>query len=59
MSTKPTQISLAALDTVCGGLSPTLLLRARAVASERYIDALNAGNPRAEKYQRQMNLFGR
>jgi hypothetical protein len=51
-------IETASLATTTGGLSQGLAQRAHAVASERYIDALNAGSPRADKLFRQMQRFG-
>ena len=51
-------IAPESLEETSGGLSAGLAQRAHAVASERYIDALNAGSPRADKLLRQMNTFG-
>lgn len=54
-----TTLALSSLETVRGGLSSELRQRAFSIASERWIDALNAGSPRADKLARQMSVFGR
>jgi hypothetical protein len=51
-------VTSESLETCGGGLSPELAQRAHAIASERYIDALNAGSPRANKLARQIQVFG-
>lgn len=53
------ELALSSLETVRGGLSTDLRQRAFSIASERWIDALNAGSPRADKLARQMSVFGR
>jgi hypothetical protein len=56
-SAEPVVIPTESLAATQGGLSRGLALRARDIASERRIDAMNAGNDRWLKFDRQMNLF--
>ena len=51
-------IPTESLEETRGGLSSGLAQRAYNIASERHIDALNAGSPRADKLARQMLTFG-
>ncbi|HEY5921212.1 MAG TPA: hypothetical protein VIV11_06060 [Kofleriaceae bacterium] len=50
-------IAPESLETTTGGLSAGLAQRAGDIAAERHIDALNAGNPLADKFARQMKRF--
>ena len=50
-------LATESLEATCGGLSRGLAVRARDIAGERRIDAMNAGNDRWLKFDRQMNLF--
>ena len=52
------ELPSTSLETVTGGLSQGLADRAYSIAAERHIDALNAGNPLADKFARQMRRFG-